>query len=205
MEIKYLGWQSFKIRGKEAIVLTQPFEKNKTGILFPKTKAEIILSKNQLSQEVKTRISSRKRKTGPVFFSGPGEYEAERVEIIGSGQSFWFRLENRGICWLNEKNIADLKSIPASQTDILLIGLEKTRSGWSNNVKQLIDYFSPFFIIPFPNFSLSEKELLVGHWSKDFLDLVDEESLKPADSLKIPENEILEEEKEVVILKPLAK
>ena len=42
MDIWYLGHSSFKLKGKTATVVTDPFDSKSVGFKFPKTEADIV-------------------------------------------------------------------------------------------------------------------------------------------------------------------
>jgi hypothetical protein len=193
MDIKYLGWQSFLLKGKEASVVTQPFSKQ-DGADFPKIKADIILG-NKLS-----KMLGKKKK--PVFFYGPGEYEVSGVEVQGFRGGFWFMLDGRGITWLYEYD--EYEKAPEASTDLLFIGITQGNGDWEKRVEKILSHFSPAYIFPFPtgDTSLSKEQLKSFSWSKRFLDMVDEEKLDPIDLLQIADTQELGEEKNIVLLNP---
>ena len=204
MEIKFAGWQSFRIKGKKSVVLVQPFTSNERKGGFPGTTADVVLSKAQLPSTIRTRIQP-KYADKPIFFSGPGEYEAAGVEVIGYPCGFWFSRDNVGILWLTNDHPVSKKLLPTAETDVLLMGLAKSGGDWRKQTKETMEMFSPSFLVPFPAFSLSEKELLSGDWAKEFLDLVDQEKLPPVDGLRISPSEDISEDKKIVFLNPCLK
>ncbi len=79
MEIIYLGHSSFKIKGKTATVITDPYDDKVIGSVFPKSEAEIVtVSHNHDDHNNVTLVSNTKK----VVF-GPGEYEIAGVSILG--------------------------------------------------------------------------------------------------------------------------
>ena len=78
MEISCLGHASFKIKGKTATIVTDPFDEY-VGYKFPKTKADIVtISHNHKDHNRKNLVSEVKK-----VIDGPGEYEVSGVSIIG--------------------------------------------------------------------------------------------------------------------------
>lgn len=80
MEITYLGHSSFKIRGKSATIVTDPYDSAKVGFKFPKLEANIVT----LSHEHFDHNQSKLVGGDPKVISGPGEYEIVGVSIFGT-------------------------------------------------------------------------------------------------------------------------
>ncbi|HSX57760.1 MAG TPA: MBL fold metallo-hydrolase [Candidatus Saccharimonadales bacterium] len=78
MEISYLGHASFKLKGKNATVVVDPFDP-KIGLKFPKVEADIVASTH--SHFDHNAISSVGG--SPYVIEGPGEYEVKGIEIVG--------------------------------------------------------------------------------------------------------------------------
>lgn len=79
MDITYLGHSSFKIKGKTASLVVDPFDEKFIGIKFPKTDADILLiSHHHHDHDKAENVISVKR-----IIDGPGEYEINGVSIIG--------------------------------------------------------------------------------------------------------------------------
>jgi len=80
MDISYLGHASFKIKGKHASVLIDPFDPEMVGFPFPKhTSADIVC----ITHEHKDHNNKSLVEGSPFIISGPGEYEMKGVQIIG--------------------------------------------------------------------------------------------------------------------------
>lgn len=80
MDITSLGHSSFKIKTKNATIVTDPFDSTSVGIKFPKNiTADIItISHDHEDHNAKTNIDGT-----PFFVQGPGEYEIKGVSIAG--------------------------------------------------------------------------------------------------------------------------
>ena len=78
MDITHLGHSSFKIKGKKAVVVTDPYEES-IGLKFPKTTADILtISHNHRDHNATNLVD------GELFIvDGPGEYEIKGVKITG--------------------------------------------------------------------------------------------------------------------------
>lgn len=79
MEITYLGQSSFKLRGKSATVITDPFDPKMMGMKFARVSADIVTVSHQHGDHNYLKeIEGEYRE-----FSGPGEYEVKGVKIWG--------------------------------------------------------------------------------------------------------------------------
>ncbi|MEK7129959.1 MAG: MBL fold metallo-hydrolase [Patescibacteria group bacterium] len=82
MDIIYLGHSSFKLRGKQAIVITDPFDPDMVGLKFPKhVEADIVT----ISHTHRDHNSVEQIEGAPFVVQGSGEYEVKGVGIVGIG------------------------------------------------------------------------------------------------------------------------
>ncbi len=83
MEIKFLGHSCFRIRGKSAVIVTDPYDPY-IGFKLPKLTADIATishnHKDHNYQEAVEGVSARKK---PFVISGAGEYEVLGVSVFG--------------------------------------------------------------------------------------------------------------------------
>jgi L-ascorbate metabolism protein UlaG (beta-lactamase superfamily) len=79
MDITYLGHSSFKLKGKNATVITDPFDPSMVGLKYPPQEADIVtVSHNHPDHNFISLI-----KNGQRVIDAPGEYEIAGVSIIG--------------------------------------------------------------------------------------------------------------------------
>lgn len=79
MDIYPLGHSSFKIKGKTATIVTDPFDQGMVGLKFPKVEADIVT----VSHEHKDHNAVINVDGNPYIIRGPGEYEIKGVHIVG--------------------------------------------------------------------------------------------------------------------------
>lgn len=78
MEITYLGHSSFKIKGRAATIVTDPFGEG-YGLKYPKVEADMVTVSHDHGDH-----NNAKAVTGVTkVISAPGEYEIKGVSIIG--------------------------------------------------------------------------------------------------------------------------
>lgn len=79
MEITYLGHSSFKIKGKNASLVTDPFDSEAVGLKFPKVEADIVT----ISHEHQDHCEAKAVGGNPFVIFGAGEYEVKGINIFG--------------------------------------------------------------------------------------------------------------------------
>lgn len=80
MEISYLGHAAFKLKGKSAAVITDPFDEGMVGLKFPKHSAADIVT---VSHPHPDHNATSVIENNPIVFAGPGEYESKGVDVLG--------------------------------------------------------------------------------------------------------------------------
>lgn len=79
MDITYLGHSSFKLKGKQTSLVTDPYDADLVGLKFPKTDADIVTLSHEHDDHNKHAVVENVKK----IISGPGEYEIAGVSVIG--------------------------------------------------------------------------------------------------------------------------
>lgn len=86
MDISYLGQSSFKIKGKNATIITDPFDPKYVGIKYPVQEADIAtVSHNHRDHNYIEAVKAKSEGmiNRPFIVDGPGEYEIAGVNIRG--------------------------------------------------------------------------------------------------------------------------
>lgn len=79
MDIAFLGHASFRLKGKTATLVTDPFDSEMVGLKFPKVSADIVTVSHEHKDHNQVELVRDIKKV----VSGPGEYEINEVSIIG--------------------------------------------------------------------------------------------------------------------------
>lgn len=80
MEITYLGHSSFRIKGKSAVLVTDPYNSEKVGLKFPKhVEADVVT----VSHEHPDHNAAADVEGSPYILHGPGEYEIKGIGVVG--------------------------------------------------------------------------------------------------------------------------
>jgi L-ascorbate metabolism protein UlaG (beta-lactamase superfamily) len=83
MEITYLGHSSFRLKGKDATVITDPFDK-KVGFAFPAATADIVtISHDHFDHSNTQAVKPTTKREKSFIISAPGEYEISGVSVFG--------------------------------------------------------------------------------------------------------------------------
>jgi L-ascorbate metabolism protein UlaG (beta-lactamase superfamily) len=160
MEITYLGHSSFKIKGKNATVVTDPFFPEMLGIKYPKTEADIVT----VSHQHRDHNFIETIGGGPFIISLPGEYELKEVSVFGypsyhdskkgeeRGQNTIFLIEIDGIkiCHLGDLGgpLSPKTLDEVSIADILMIPVGGKVTLNAKEAVELIKQAEPLIVIP---------------------------------------------------------
>lgn len=82
MEIRYLGHASFRIKGKKAILVTDPYDPY-LGFKMAKVSADIILVSHDHKDHNNVAAVGKTVRKEPFVISGPGEYEILGISVFG--------------------------------------------------------------------------------------------------------------------------
>lgn len=161
MDITYLGHSSFKLRGKQATVVTDPFKVSMVGLAFPKhTTADIVT----VSHDHEDHNEVKAVEGNPFVVRGPGEYEVKGVGIVGvgvfhdetlgakRGKNTIYRIELDGIAIVHlgdlghELSSAQVDSLDG--VDILLVPVGGTYTIDAATAVKVVGEIEPTIVIP---------------------------------------------------------
>lgn len=160
MDITYLGHSSFKLRGKQATLVTDPYGSS-IGLSFPKhVEADIVT----VSHDHEDHNAVRFVEGNPFIVSGPGEYEIKGVGVVGfgvyhddqkgekRGKSTIFRIELDGLSIVHlgdlghEMSAAQVDSLDG--VDILLIPVGGVYTIDASAAAKIVGEVEPKIVIP---------------------------------------------------------
>ena len=160
MDITYLGHSSFKLRGRTATVITDPFDPKFVGLKFASNEAEIVT----ISHNHEDHNNSEAVKGTKMVVNGPGEYEISGISIIGipsfhdakkgeeRGKNVIYVFEMDGLrivhlgdlgCDLTDSEISQIGSV-----DVLLIPVGGEYTIGPKDAVKIISAIDPYFVIP---------------------------------------------------------
>lgn len=160
MDITFLGHSSFKIKTRDASVITDPYDSKNVGIKFGTQSADIVTVSHQHDDHNNISAVDDVKKV----FDAPGEYEIKGVSIIGlpsfhddkkgdeRGKNTIFIFEVEGLRLvhlgdlgheLNEKTLELIGDV-----DILLIPIGGEYTIDSEKAAQIVRSIDPRIVIP---------------------------------------------------------
>lgn len=214
MDITYLGHSSFKLRGKTACVITDPFDPKFVGLKYPSTDADIVTISHNHSDHNQSQLVKGVR----MVVNGPGEYEISGISIIGipsfhdtkkgeergSNTIHVFEIDELRVahlgdlgCDLTDEQVSDLGSI-----DVLIIPVGGEFTIGPKEAVKIVGEIDPYFVIPMhykvdglgPDFS--KLELVETFLSESGL------TVEKMDKFSLKREDILEDQSTKIILLP---
>lgn len=83
MEVQFLGHSCFRIKGKKAILVTDPYD-SYIGFKMPKASADVITVSHQHQDHNNTSaVTGTTKRREPFIIAGAGEYEVSGVFVFG--------------------------------------------------------------------------------------------------------------------------
>lgn len=213
MDIIHLGHSSFRIKGKNATLVTDPFSGEATGLKFPKTEAEIVTISHQHADHNDTKYLTLNTENLPLIIAGPGEYESKGVKILGipgfhdsskgeeRGKITIFKIIMDGV---NLCHLGDLgHKLEAAQVDfldgvdILLIPVGGVYTIDAKIAAEVVAQLEPKMVIPM-HYSVPGLKFQLEPLEK-FLQEMGKPEIKPQPKLTVSKDK-LSEEMEVIVL-----
>lgn len=214
MDITSLGHSSFKIRGKNATVITDPYDVALVGMKFPKDAEATIVT---VSHDHPDHNAVLAVAGSPQIIKGPGEYDVAGVGILGiasyhdnekgksRGKNTIYRIQIDGISIVHLGDLgyvlssAEVESLDG--VDILIIPVGGTYTIDATSACAVIQDVDPHIVIPmhYGNPLLNQKEFGSLLPVSAFLKEIGKEDVAPQSKLSITKDK-LPEQLQVVVL-----
>jgi L-ascorbate metabolism protein UlaG (beta-lactamase superfamily) len=162
MEITHIGHSSFRICGKQTVIVTDPYAEKALGIPYPKTEADIVTVSHEHDDH--NAVANVTQKDEMHIFRAPGEYEAYGVKIFGfrtyhdaqqgveRGVNTLFRIEVDGVSIVHCGDLGhQLQSSVVEalgNVDVLLIPTGGVYTIGPSNAAKVIRQLEPSIVIP---------------------------------------------------------
>lgn len=83
MDIQYIGHSCFRLRGKQGLVITDPFN-SEVGFNLPTLRADVVtISHDHADHNNASAIKGTAARNNPFVIDTPGEYEIQGVSVYG--------------------------------------------------------------------------------------------------------------------------
>lgn len=159
MEIEWLGHSCFRLRSREATLVTDPYDKS-IGLNLPRPRADIVT----LSHDHPGHNAAAGVRGDPYVVRGPGEYEVKSVFVTGV-QSYHDKRQGRDrgpntvyvieLDGLRICHAGDLGFVPSQtqaegygEIDILLLPVGGVTTLNASEATELVSLLEPRVVIP---------------------------------------------------------
>lgn len=159
-----MGHSCFKIRGKNGIVVCDPFS-GKIGFPFPKVSADIVtVSHHHFDHDAADQVSGTARKEKPYVIDAPGEYElldiavsvhpsfhdAESGKLRGKNNISVIRIEGIAIAHLGDLGhlLSDSDIDSLGVIDVLMVPAGGEFTVNPKQSAEIVEAIEPSIVIP---------------------------------------------------------
>lgn len=209
MDISYLGHSSFKIRTKNATVVTDPYSLEMGGVKFPRTEADIVT----ISHPHKDHSFLEGIVGQPFIVAQPGEYEVKGISFFGypslhGGKTeatkilntiFLIEADGLTIC-----HLGDLGGTPSTKimeeiigTDVLMVPVGGINTLGPKEAVEIVNQIEPRIVLPM-HFRMAGANEELAKLS-EFLTEMGAEQAEKMDKLSIGKDKLPEETKVMVL------
>lgn len=161
MEITHLGHSSFKLRGKNTTLVTDPYLEEAVGLKFPRhTAADIVTVSHDHTDHNAVNIIEG----SPFVVRGPGEYEVKGVSIVGTqvyhdaekgvkrGLNTIYRIEVDGVSIVHLGDLGHMLTAEEIEkldgVDVLLVPVGGSFTIDAATAASLVNEIEPSIVIP---------------------------------------------------------
>lgn len=205
MEITHIGHACFRLRGKTATLVIDPYDPQMVGLKMPKLTADAVLCTHSHGDHHYLEAVEEAR----VVIDGPGEYEVSQATILGipashgadRGSVTIYRIQMDGLVLVHLGDLGEkLKSEQLdelNEVDILMVPVGGRFTLDAGQAAEVVAQIEPKIVIPM-HYKVEGLAIEIG--TKDaFLKEMGKEEVRPQPKLVITK-EKLPPEMEVVVL-----
>ncbi len=221
MDITWLGHSSFKIRGKEGTVVTDPFDPKSVGLEWKTPKADVVTvshGHHDHNNVEGVQASAGRSEKGIFVVEGPGEYEVQGIVVRGwstfhdevsgkkSGKNVVYLIEMERIKVLHLGDLGHELSAELlediGQVDVLLVPVGGVYTIDSKTAAKVSKAISPAYVVPmhYQVRGLAPEVFKDLTGVDEFLKEMDVEKGEPMEKLSVAMSS-LPEDTQVVVLK----
>ena len=213
MDVTWLGQSCFRLRGKNAAVITDPYPPT-LGLRLPRQEAELVT----ISHEHENHSYLQAVREGAFEIKGPGEYEVAGVSVIGfptfhdsekgakrgANTVYLIEIDDVRICHLGDLGHAldDADAETVSSVDVLLVPVGSRTAINAEQAAAVVRQLEPRYVIPMHYATPGVKVQLGG--VDRFLKEMAVKDVEPMPKLSVQATSAGEWETKVIVLEPKA-
>lgn len=219
MDITYLGHSCFKLRGKSASVVTDPYDTT-VGLSLPRVSADLVtVSHAHGDHSEADKISGTARRKDPYVIQAPGEYEVEDVSVFGwssfhdnvKGEErgrnviYVIHIDDIRVCHLGDlgHELEDSLVDDLGKVDVLMVPVGGVYTIDASTATKVVGQLQPGIVIPMHFRTKQHDQKLFGQLQTvdEFLQAMESDKIEPVNKLSLNPGDI-PEETEIVVLEP---
>ena len=213
MDVTWLGQSCFRLRGKNAAVVTDPYPPS-LGLRLPRQEAEVVT----ISHEHENHSYVQAVREGAFEITGPGEYEVAGVSVIGfptfhdsekgakRGRNtvYLIEIDDVRICHLGDLGhpLDDADAEIVASADVVLVPVGSRTAISPVQAAEVVRQLEPRYVIPMHFATPGLKVQLDG--VDRFLKEMAVAAIEPQPKLTVQASSATEYETKVVVLEPKA-
>jgi L-ascorbate metabolism protein UlaG (beta-lactamase superfamily) len=213
LDVTWLGQSCFRLRGKNAAVVTDPFPPS-LGLRLPRQEADLVT----VSHEHENHSYTQAVRDGAFEITGPGEYEVAGVSVIGfatfhDGEKgtkrgrntvYLIEIDDVRVCHLGDLGHAldDADAETVASVDVLLVPVGGRTAINAVQAAEVVRQLEPRFVVPMHYATPGVKVDLDG--VDRFLKEMAVTSFEAQPKLSVQASSATEYETKVVVLEPKA-
>lgn len=215
MEITFIGHSCFRIKGKTATVVIDPYEPEETGYKLPKLEADVVLSSHDhfdhgyldgVSETVLQVTTAGEYETKGVYIEGiPTFHDEASGEERGKNIMYQIHMDGLVILHMGDlgHELAKETLEKLTQVDVLLIPVGGEYTINAKTATKVISSVEPGIVVPMHySTKATGKNLEKLDPVDKFLDEMGVEKVTEVGKLKISGKSDIPEETQVIVIKP---
>src|SRR5436305_7896406 len=211
MDVTWLGQSCFRLRGKNAAVVTDPFPPS-LGLRLPRQEAEVVT----VSHEHDNHSYTQAVRDGAYVVHGPGEYEVAGVSVIGfstfhdaekgakHGRNtiYLIEIDDVRVCHLGDlgHKLEDTDSEAVASPDVLLVPVGGRSVINGAQAAEVVRQLEPRYVVPM-HYAIPGLKLELDPIDR-FLKEMGVAASEPQPKLSVQRSSVSEYETKVVVLEP---
>jgi L-ascorbate metabolism protein UlaG (beta-lactamase superfamily) len=213
LDVTWLGHGCFRLRGKNAAVITDPYPPS-IGLKLPRQEADLVT----ISHGHDNHSYTQAVRDGAYEIKGPGEYEVAGVSVVGfatyhdtekgakRGRNtvYLIEIDDVRICHLGDlgHGLDDTDAETVSSVDVLLVPVGGRTAINAGGAAEVVRQLEPRYVVPM-HYAIPGLKLELDGVDR-FLKEMAVTAMEPQPKLSVQATSVSEWETKVVVLEPRA-